>query len=343
MAEPAVSIIIVNYNGKHLLANCLDAVRRQTGVPFETIMVDNGSRDGSAEFVRQNYAEVRVVEAGSNLGFAGGNNLGVRHSNTDLVVLLNNDTVVGQNWLAPLVRSVEAPDVAVASSFVITRGIPERFYRRNGSLNLLGHNIMEVFSRPENLFYCSGASLIFKRDLFGEPFDPEYFAYCEDVYLGLRARFMGMRLIHVNDSLVDHLGGATIGSKKSRRIWMFQERNRVLNLLLFFTPWTVLRVLPVLVVSMAAKFGLALFSPRYRLPGLIHAWFWLLTHPGFVLRRRRSLAREKRVEESEVISWMSARVVPGDSVASRLLNGVTVAYFRAVGLRTVESLPEGTR
>ncbi len=343
MAEPAVSVIIVNYNGKHFLSDCLNAVLAQTGVSFEIILVDNGSTDGSGELIRERYPDVRLVEARTNLGFAGGNNLGVGHARADLVVLLNNDTIVAQNWLAPLVRSLERPDVCVASSLVINRGMPERYYRRNGSLNLIGHNIMEVFFRTENLFYCSGASLIFRKNLFGLPFESEYFAYCEDVYLGLRARFMGMRVLHVNESVVDHIGGGTVGTRRSARIWMLQERNRILNLLLFFTPWTVLRVLPVLAVSQAAKLCLAVSSPRYRLLGLLWAWLWLLSHPAFILRHRGSLAGDKKVGDVEVISWMSGRVVQGESAPARLVNTVSVGYFNAVGLKTIESLPAGSR
>ena len=343
MSDPRVSVVILNFNGRNLLADCLNAVRAQHGCSFETILVDNGSTDGSVELVRRDYPDVRLIEAGRNLGFAEGNNLGVAQARANLVVLLNNDTIVAPGWLSALVESMAPPDVAVASSRILTRGIPEEYYRRTGSLNLLGHNVMEVFGNTENLFYCGGASLIFKKDKLGQPFDPEYFVYSEDVYLSLRARFMGFRVIQVNGSVVDHIGGATTGTTKSTRVAMLQERNRVLNLLLFFSPWTIIRVLPLLAASTLAKLAMGFFGARYSFRGTVWAWAWLVSHPGYIRDRRRVLAADKRVPESDVLAWMSGRVAGGSSPVSRAINAIAIGYMRLVGFRTAESFPALTR
>jgi hypothetical protein len=343
MSEVRVSIVVLNLNGRHFLADCLNAVLKQEAAPFETILVDNGSTDGSVEFLRQNFPEVRIIEAGRNLGFAEGNNLGVRSARADLVVLLNNDTVVAPGWLNALLQSMEAEDVAVASSLILTRGVPEKYYRRTGSLNLLGHNIMEVFGDRRNLFYCGGASLIFKRSILGEPFDPKYFVYSEDVYLSLRARFMGYRVIQVSESVVDHIGGGTTGGRKSVRVAMVQERNRILNLMLFFSAWTVIRVMPLLVAVSVAKLLAGIFSPQYPFRGMVWAWAWLKTHPRYILKRRKAMAAQKRIPESQVISWMSGRVLGGSSIVSRAVDAVALVYLRLVGIRTVECFPDRTR
>jgi GT2 family glycosyltransferase len=104
------TVVIVNWNGAHLLPDCLDGMRRQTGeIPFETWVVDNDSRDGSVALLRENYPEVRVLESGANRGFAGGNNVALREVTTPFAVLLNNDAVPEPDWLTKLLAPMLAP------------------------------------------------------------------------------------------------------------------------------------------------------------------------------------------------------------------------------------------
>jgi len=337
------SVIIVNYNGKQLLMDCLASVMAQSYSPFEVLLIDNASIDGSVAFVRSTFPQVRVIEARENLGFAGGNNLGVRHARGNLIVLLNNDTIVQDGWLAHLVEAVDPEDAAVAASLVLTEGIPQKYYERNGSINFLGHNIMRVFTRPENIFYAGGASLIYKKTLLGIPFDEEYFAYGEDVYLGLRARFLGYKVVHTNASVVQHLGGATAGKQRSPRFTMLQERNRVLNILLFFSLFTLIRVAPFLFLNALAKSIASLGSSKYSTRGVLLAYGWLVAHPARVLRKRRVLRGEHTVDEREVISWMSSRLTGGETGMARLVDSLSTLYCKLVGLKTVETLPSGAR
>lgn len=337
LPPPASSIIILNFNGRRFLEDCLGSVQREVGGRAEIILVDNGSSDGSTDFVRSRFPGVQVLDAGRNLGYAGGNNLGVRHARTNVVVLLNNDTVVDTGWLDGLLSALSRPDVAVASSLVRTKGIPDRYYEKNGSINFLGHNIMEVFDRPEEIFYCGGTSLAFRKDLLGIPFDEDYFAYAEDVYLSMRARFMGYRIMQANASRVEHYGGGTSGEAPIKPIiWMLQERNRLLNMLLFFSGRTLLKLIPYFIANMIAKYLAGLTSPRFSLLGAIHAHWWLFRHASRIMEKRRVLHREFRVQERSVLSQMSARLVQGDSVPARFLNGISIFYCRLVGLRTVE-------
>jgi GT2 family glycosyltransferase len=286
---------------------------------------------------------VIVVEAGRNLGFSGGNNLGVEHSTAEFVVLLNNDTVVAPGWLSNLVAAVLPAGVACASSLVHTEGIPDRYYEKNGSINVLCLNIMRVFEKPENIFYCGGASLVFKRSLLGLPFDADYFAYVEDVYLGLRARFRGYRVVHTNSSVVRHLGGATANRASGAFVTYLQERNRILTLLLFFSGATILRSIPFLLMSLAARVAAGCFSRRHSLRGVIRAYRWLLTHPGTILRKRRTLQAQRTVPDTEVLGWMTGKIVNGEGSSGRVVNGLALAYCRLVGLRTIERLPAGLR
>ena len=107
--EPNVSVVVVNLNGRALLADCLDALEAQDYPrrQVEIILVDNGSTDDSVAFVREVYPHVRVIEAGRNLGFAGGNNLGAREATGDYLALINNDARTDPRWLRALVEALE--------------------------------------------------------------------------------------------------------------------------------------------------------------------------------------------------------------------------------------------
>ena len=103
-----VSLIIPNWNGREILGTCLDAVRLQSLVPHEVIVVDNGSTDGSEEFIRQNYPEVHLILLGVNIGFAGAVNRGIEWATGIYIALLNNDTEPDRDWLKALVTRLES-------------------------------------------------------------------------------------------------------------------------------------------------------------------------------------------------------------------------------------------
>ena len=126
-SAPTASIVIVSWNGRQYLEPCLNAVAAQQGVEAETILVDNGSSDGTAAFVRERFPWVRLVALTENRGFAGGNNAGAREARGRFIVLLNNDTVAEPEWLAALLRGREAGGQnALASSRIVYMHDPRR-------------------------------------------------------------------------------------------------------------------------------------------------------------------------------------------------------------------------
>src|SRR3972149_5022503 len=108
MSAPLVSVIVVNWNGKEYLGECLRSLRAQTFSDFEVVLVDNGSTDGSVEYVQGNFAGgVRILENAQNEGFSGGNNRGIREASGKYIVLLNNDAQADDRWLEALVKIAE--------------------------------------------------------------------------------------------------------------------------------------------------------------------------------------------------------------------------------------------
>ncbi len=334
--NPFVSIIILNYNGADFLENCLRSISLQDYDNYEVIIVDNASTDCSLAKAQKKFQDIRIICNETNLGYAEGNNVGVRHAKGEFVVLLNNDTIVNTGWLAGLVEAVQPSDVAVASSLVITEGIPPRYYEKNGSINFLGHNIMRCFENPSDIFFASGTSLIYKKNILGIPFDPDNFLYSEDVYLSLKARFMGFKVKHTNRSRLNHIGSATSAKQSNSLMTYYQERNRILNILLFFSGKTILKIFPFLLLNIIMKVLASVFSRKWALTGIIKAYIWFPLNLHTIIKKRKSLYCVQRVSEKEVISYMSGKLFNGENVFDKFINDISLAYCNLVKFKTFE-------
>ena len=330
--RPSVSVVIVHYNGERLLDACLASVQAQVYRPVEVILVDNGSSDGSIAMARVKYPDVRVIAQGTNLGFAEGNNRGVEAATGEYVVLLNNDTEVTADWLPGLLECMMEPAVAVVTSKVVTDGVPDRFYSMNGSLNPLGYNIMRVFADLSHIFFAGGASVMFRRAEIPRPFLNEYFLYHEDVFLSWRMRLLGRDVRMAQRSIVYHRGSATTKTQASAFVTFYQERNKLLNALLLFGGWTLLRLAPLMVMEGIAKLIAGTVSGRKSPLGILRGYVWILSHAGWVLARRRELQASRVVPDRDILCWMSARLLDGDGAVARVVNGWMRTYARVTGL-----------
>lgn len=329
---PTISVVIVHYNGETLLDACLASVFAQPYRPMEVIVVDNGSSDGSLAMVAQRYPDVRVLPQGENLGFAEGNNRGVAAATGEFVVLLNNDAEVTADWIPGLLETMADPAVALATSRVETDGVPERFYAMNGSLNPLGYNIMRVFTDLSRIFFAGGASVMFRRAEIPRPFLPEYFLYHEDVFLSWHMRLQGRDVRMAQRSLVYHRGSATTKSHPGAFVTFYQERNKLLNILLLFGGWTIIRLLPLLLVEGLAKLLAGVLTGWKSPRGIVRGYGWILTHTGWILEQRKALQGVRQVPDSAILGWMSGRLLDGDGRNARVVNMCSRVYFRALGI-----------
>jgi GT2 family glycosyltransferase len=187
---PSATIVIPNYNGVHHLDDCLASLRalRYDGSHCEVLLVDNASTDGSAEWTRTHYPEVRVVEAGENLGFAGACNLGARESTCAIVAFLNNDMRVDEAWLTELTNPFDGQRDVVATGGKILSWNGKAIDFVGGQVNFYGHGFQPLHGRPADdaaelttrpaLFACGG-SMAARRELFlrSGGFDEDYFAF----------------------------------------------------------------------------------------------------------------------------------------------------------------------
>jgi len=229
MTAPRVTVVVVSYNTRADLARCLGSLRdTPPAVPVRTIVVDNASRDGSAAWVREQHPEVRLIEAGDNLGFARANNLGIRSSASELVLLLNSDTVVPPHAIDRLVAALDRhPDVVAAGPRLIDGAgnaelswgemiSPVAEWRQRARMRRLARGeadatvLVERLSREERVVdWVSGACLLVRRNAAEAVglLDERFFMYTEDVDFCAALRARGGRILFSPSAEVIHLRG----------------------------------------------------------------------------------------------------------------------------------------
>jgi GT2 family glycosyltransferase len=261
--QPLVSIIIVNFNGKRFLKKCFSSIISQTYPSLELILVDNGSKDGSVELVQKHFPGVKIITNGDNLGFAKGNNIGIRAASGDLIATLNNDTEASPYWVESLVSGMLSDDrIGMCASRML-------FMRDPGMINSTGICISRSgacwdrgmfeqdhgqYARGEVFGPCAGAAL-YKKKMLDEIglFDEDFFAYMEDADLAFRGRAAGGRCVYVPEAAVYHYHSATSGYMSdfsiyhgNRNIVWSAMKNFQGRLLWSALPWIVGRSLAVI-------------------------------------------------------------------------------------------------
>ncbi len=220
---PLASVIIPHWNGRHHLDDCLNSLRRQTMSDFELILVDNGSTDGSQEYLRDNFPEVRLLELGENRGFTGACNAGYAAAEGEFVLLLNNDTEVVEDWLANIIDAFRRnPRVGVIASKMLLFDQRDHFhtagdfYRLDGRPGNRGiwQKDQGQYDQEELVFGACGGAAAYRRAMTEEIgfLDDSFYFSCEDVDISWRAHLAGWDVLYLPTAVVYHKLKASGGS-----------------------------------------------------------------------------------------------------------------------------------
>jgi GT2 family glycosyltransferase len=240
--SPTVSFVIVTWNGKHLLEECLPFIEQQDFQDHEIIVVDNGSTDGTREFLKADFPRVRVLELSENQGFAAPNNFGFRNSGGQYIATVNNDMTLDRQWLRQLVTALELhPNCFAAQGKILKASEPGIIdtcglgIRPCGAARNRSHNQPEnsALSETVPIFTVSAGAALYRTAKLRELnyFDPTYFAYYEDLDLGWRARLKGWNCLLVPEAKAFHKVHGTSSSVPGDFLWFMSERNRLRTLL----------------------------------------------------------------------------------------------------------------
>jgi hypothetical protein len=309
------SVIIPNWNGRELLGPCLAALYRQEYHDFETIVVDNGSTDGSENFVRENFPYVTIISFAENRGFSAAVNAGIAASKSRYIVLLNNDTLVQPLWLKELVSALDAhAEVGSAASKILFFSDPTTVNSAGDEFSWFGvayqkrlsRGDADLFNTPTFVFSACAAAAIYRKELFEKIglFDESFFAYHEDVDLGFRSQLAGYRCLFVPTAIVLHQHRATSSRMPSRWFYL-RERNKLFVLIKNLPANLMALCLPLLLIQELCSFFEAVW--RGHLGAYLQARRDLWNYLPQMLRKRRLIQAGRTVDDVYLLSLMRFR------------------------------------
>jgi len=289
--EITTTIIIPNYNGLKFMDECIRSLNAQTYPNFRTLVVDNGSTDGSVEWLKEH--QIDTIFLPENTGFSGAVNVGIKAADTPYVLLLNNDVRVDEYFVAEMVRAIgQSERIFSVSSRMIQMYHPDRLDDAGDMYSLLGWAYqrgvgreLTHYRRSSRVFSACAGAAIYRREVFEEIgyFDEMHFAYLEDIDVGYRARIAGYDNIYCPAALVWHVGSGTSGSRYNEFKVTLSSRN---NIWIIYKNMPLLQLvlnLPFLLVGFGAK---QLFFCKKKLGG---------TYARGILKGICTCDREKKV------------------------------------------------
>jgi GT2 family glycosyltransferase len=334
------SVVIIAFNDKQHLPDCLDALLVQNNA--EVIIVDNASSDGSAELVETAYPHVRLVKAGRNLGFGGGNNLGASVAQGEYLVFLNSDTIADKNWLHPLLSVMERdPSIGLATVKLLLMHDPERINTCGNDVHFTGFGYLraygtcaDTYTQDEEVCAISGAAFAIRKDLFHSlgGFDECFFpAYVEDTDLSWQVRLAGYRNVVVADSIVFHDYNTKFAPEK----YYWLERNRWQLILKTFRLRTLTLMLPVLLLSEIMTWGFASLQGGKHLQAKLRMYGWIFRHMQSIRKSRKQRQSTRIASDRDLLNWCTpylnfSQVSTGvlGSTASAIFNPLYALWYR---------------
>ncbi len=310
-----IAVVIVNYNGGALLERCLTALVKQTYTPFRTIVVDNASRDGSVDGIEGRHPAVQVIRMPKNIGFAAGNNVGIRPTeDCDWIACLNPDAFPEPDWLEQFVKAMrQAPTRSFFGCKMLKAENPDWLdgtgdvYHVSGLAWRRDHGkpvSKDVYSIEEIFGPCAAAALYPRQALLDTGgFDESYFCYYEDVDLAFRLRLKGYRCWYVPDAVVRHVGSAITGRRSDfsvyhghrNMVWTYFKNMPALLLWWYFLPHVLLSVVTIVIFAFRGQARVILRAKWDALKGLPH-----------ILRKRKVIQATRTVRVQELRRVMAA-------------------------------------
>ena len=305
-----ISIIIINYNGKRFLKDCLESIQASEASGAEVIIVDNASTDGSGEYLRGEFPSVKVMELDRNYGFAEANNRGAEAASGTFLLFLNNDTVVTRGWLLALIEAMSSePEVGAAGSKLL-------LYNQPGKVNSAGANIvfngggydigfMDEDSQKYNVrgprgAVCAASMMVRKIEFLSlGGFDPLYFMYFEDVDLCWRYWLSGYKVLYIPQSVVYHRFGGTTGNSRYVPLRVFYgTRNALFNILKNYELRSVILPLIFSFLYHGVKFLGFIVTLRFKSAlALLRGYGSLVRHLPEVLKKRGEVQVGRKVRD----------------------------------------------
>lgn len=323
MNNPAtiIPILIVNYNGRAYLEECLTSLASAEDTPRHIVyIVDNASKDDSVAYLRENWPDVRLILSGTNLGFAGGNNLGWQVIKREIhgvqyIMLLNQDTVVDRNFLRPLMTVLDAePTVGAVQPLLLLHPARDRINSLGNVIHLLGFGYSSSNNAPvagaslvrKQINYASGAAVLLRVRAIDRVglFDDFMFMYLEDLDLGWRLSLAGWESMLVPDSIIYH----KYEFRRGMRQYYYFERNRLWIIFKNYKLPTLLLLLPLAIGMEIGQVVRAAMTGTFMAKLRGYAYFFSVEHLKVFHRDRRAVQHGRIKTDREMLSAFSGHI-----------------------------------
>lgn len=330
-----VSAIIVNWNGKKAVSDCIESLLRQDFEELEIIVSDNGSIDGSVDHIRERYPSVHVVANGSNLGFGTAVNRGLSVATGDAFLFLNNDLVLEPNSISELAALLQSDErIGAAVPKILYFEERDRInsygvlihYTGVACPHLIGRDTSAATDITET---ACGGIFLFKREIYEAVggFDEDFFLYHEDHDLSWRIRLAGWRLMVTPKAVLYHHYHFNKGTRK----FYSSEKNRLHLLLKNLAIKTLVLISPALFVVECAQWVHALLNGWFRLK--IRSYVDLAALAPQIFKKRRHIRSMRKIPDSEVVRLYQGRLaVSGmkNPLLDMVLNPLLQTYWNLV-------------
>jgi len=325
--RPKISIIVLNYNNKEWSKKCLNSLLNTRHLNYEIIFVDNGSTDGSLDFIRKEFSQtslIKFVSLPKNLQYAGGNNEGLKYAVGDYIVFLNNDTIVKPDWLSELEKCMEKDEtIGICQSKLLLYDYPTKIDSTGDFLNLLGFSVMQgrfeenygQYDKNTDIFSARGACLMIRKSLIKKigAFDPLYQSIFEDLDLCWRARLAGYKIKLVPSSIVYHKGRATTKGNVGREAFL-SSRNLVITFIKNLELINLFKFVLLFMITRVIGYTLLIFlRHKHRKVWLIYfiefikAQLWILRNFRIIWSKRVIIQRYiRKVSDREILPYFKS-------------------------------------
>lgn len=314
-----VSVNILICNHRPYLKRCIESVLSQTYTNIELLVLDNGSSDGSVEFIKANFPNVTIVENGRNLGYAGGHNKAIRMTRGDFLIPLNPDVFMEPHFVAEAIKAIQADNRVGIVSGKLYQWENQDGQQRLDSVGLViskarrnrdrgfGEIDHGQYEQPEYVLGASGSAPIYRRVMLEEIkvgedyFDEDMFAYREEIDIAWRAHLRGWQALYVPTAIAYHVRGYSPTKRKSlpRLNRRLHFRNRYLVMLKCDSCSNMLRHLPHILGFEILAFGYVLL----REPHLLLGYWDVLRLLPKMIQKRRIIQPRRLVPDSHVLKW----------------------------------------
>ena len=316
---PRVCVMVLNYNGQKFLKGCFDSLLACNYPNLELMMVDNKSTENDVEFVAKNYPQVKIVQTGKNAGYSRAYNIAFKNSDAKYFIMLNNDVKVDPHWVEPLVEAAEKDDSIAALQPKILSMIDDGFFEYAGAsggfIDKYGYTFLRgrVFFTVEEdkgqyddvceLFWTSGAAMFVRASALQKSgdLDEDFVHHMEEVDLCWRINLAGFKLKVIPQSFIYHYEGATIKPQSFKKLY-WNYRNNIFMMMKNYSAASLLKYLTVRYVLDAVNIFSLLFQLKIsQMYAIIKAHFWILSHFGLILRKRKNVQKQRRISDKQLL------------------------------------------